>query len=218
MRNPVDVINSSINLFSFFMDDFTVSDYPRFIEEIKKKKYLDFTKLPVENVVEKEYSYWFAMNLEFLKSYQKNKSNIFPIIFENYVRNREVVLNGICDFIGVGFKPEYLQLSMSKVGPINSKSVNLKKADFEFLLEKLSSYEEFSKMLEAPLPTNILNAIKAKYPLNFYEGDYRSPSNGRHSLYLRKQLDEQREKNSRLEKSMDKVNQRILQLRQTLDL
>lgn len=132
IRNPIDVINSSIGMFSFYGDDFHESDWDRFIQESRNvvgDKL--FQSLPKDTKVEREAFYWYINNLFFLNNTPSDK--VYSIVYEDYVGKQESYLQEICDFLSIKFNPALHGASIKPVGEI-TQTINLSTEDLDSLL------------------------------------------------------------------------------------
>jgi len=173
IRNPLDVLNSSSSMFSFFGDDIYESDYERFTNEISD---VDITDTPIE----REYSYWLYMNKAALEYYRNNKKDCFLIVYENYLTERENIIKGLCEFLEIDYNTEFIAYSEKKVGSVQSDTNNLSENDFNFLKSKLDVYKD---MLAKVGEEVALNPVINKYNNREFlcnESEYKY----KNSLYL----------------------------------
>lgn len=148
IRNPLDVINSSINMFSFFGDDFFESDYSRFIEEISDKYSSDeVNSFSQETVEQREFLYWYFMNRAFVENYVNNNVNTLPIVYEEFVSNKDSVIREICEFIGVEVSDDFMGRADKVVGPSFGKKSQLTENGVKYIGEKLPLYTELVNSL-----------------------------------------------------------------------
>ena len=139
-RNPLEVINSSINMFSFFGDDFYQSDYERFIAEVKQRESAQ-SIIASEKRVEREYSFWRHMNEQMAEDATAKKLDILPVIHEQYISQRELIVREICNHVGVEFNPAFVEYASESVGPTTEKKNNLTAQEYLFLEKQLDSYQ-----------------------------------------------------------------------------
>lgn len=102
LRNPFDVINSVIQLFSFYGDDFYETDFNRFylqINELFEESLV--SKFKVETEVQKAFLYWYFMNKVVVDEYQRDKSNIIPIVYEDLLSNQTGVMADLLNQLGL---------------------------------------------------------------------------------------------------------------------
>jgi len=193
LRNPLDVINSSIGMFSFFGDDFYASDFPRFATEVKE---IWGDTLPEDTIKElRECFYWYYMNKAFIREFKRNPNNVLIVVYENYVKDKLSEINRICDFLGVSHEhvpEEYSQ----QVGPSYS-SPHLTKDGYESILPYLDSYSEFVRQLGETVD---LEPIRTKYKSVRFIPHEKTNYDGRTTLYLRKRIRKLEAENSILRK------------------
>lgn len=187
IRNPVDSINSSINMFSFFGGDFYKSDFDDFIHEVKSvfsKDLIEFDRFSEE---QKEFLYWYYMNLSFLRAYEGNKNNIYPIVYDEYLENRAGAISDLCDFLGVDFDESYVRESEKKVGPSHSSS-NLTSSGFDYIFNKLDLYDGLLSKVGSNFSAEKIQVIKAKYCSRGFSNEIDFSDRGGNSLEARKLL------------------------------
>ena len=112
MRNPLDTLNSSINMFSFLGDDFYESDWEMLANEIYDK-YNDQVHDQFKTRLSKELAYWFYMNKFLLEN--SVGDDILKICYEDYIQNKRQYLKNICSFLNIEFKDSYYQRSLDSV-------------------------------------------------------------------------------------------------------
>lgn len=142
IRNPVDVLNSASQLFSFYGSEFYESDFSRFASEVEERygRGTELTERGPKQIVA-EYSYWYFSNLAFLDYAKENPANILSLSYEAFVEDRERIVQRICDFLGLEFRSDYAVASRKKRGPVQQSVKGLSEAEFAFLHDKLTSYE-----------------------------------------------------------------------------
>lgn len=168
LRNPVDVINSSINMFSFYGDDFHPTDKERFSQYMRDSE--NFSHL-VDGRVQSEYHYWEAMNESVVESFRSDRSNVLPICYENYVKNSNDVVKDICEFIGVDFELDFLGERDRTVGPVYGGKSNLDVPEYSWLKSKLKVYEYFLDRFEL----GSIEAIEASIIRKYESANYVAP-------------------------------------------
>ncbi len=138
IRNPVDVVNSVVNKFSFFGDNYHRSDETRFFEEIRSLngKSDNYNSL---RPLEKQVVYWEKMNEAVFYVASKSEYSPLIIINEEYISNSELVLHRICDYLGIMFSKCYLNWIRENVGPV-TKKVNLSEDDYKIVSGYLPKY------------------------------------------------------------------------------
>jgi hypothetical protein len=123
IRNPLETINSVIDLFSFFGDEFHPSDKPRFLEEIKREFAASFDSNSIETLDEVEWSllWWRYMNLAALKTISEHRDRVLVVAQEAFKANPEYTLKKIGQFFGLDTQPLSSYESQHPVGPVTSK-------------------------------------------------------------------------------------------------
>ena len=143
IRNPIDVINSIINLFSFYGDDFYSSDFPRLIIESSKGLIQPLPRIDSTSRVQREFLYWYTMNKYFLERYSTDE-NVLVICYENYIKEEKKWIAKICSFLDIDLKSRYLENLDLPTGYV-SAAVNIDFDDYSFL--KPFAYD-YMKMLQ----------------------------------------------------------------------
>ena len=145
IRNPLDVVNSAINMFDFFGGDFLPSDLDRFKKEVKKTPMYN-KEITFGSREENTFAYWYYMNRHFVDYYQSDPQSIMPIIYEDYISNKEFSIRAICEFIGVKFKDSYVKASQVKVGKI-TKISPFTQAGYDYFKSKVDLYTDLTSEL-----------------------------------------------------------------------
>lgn len=182
LRNPLDVINSSINMFSFYGGELFSSDYSRFRRQVKEIWGENAASHKLRDV--SECDYWFYMNRFVVDRYDDNDSNILPVFYENYIQNRGAELLRICEFMNVKFDQSYVAESERKIGPSNSFS-NLTKRGYQSLLPYLERYQEFANILGQNID---LDKINNKYQSRKFSESYLTRYDGKTVFYIKRAL------------------------------
>ncbi len=120
IRNPVDVVNSLMDKFSFYGGEFHKDDLTRFIDETNKLFGLAQRLEDFKTTAEKEFLFWYYMNrfaLETLKQ-KEIAGAALAVCCENYNKEREFHVKKICDFLGLDFSPDFLETAKKRVGSI----------------------------------------------------------------------------------------------------
>ena len=161
-RNPLDVINSSINMFSLYGGEFHSSDYNRFVNEARQLKHGQaFSK--TNNKVQRESQYWQTMVQQAITTIANNSDNVLPVLHEQFVTQREKVVRQICDFTETRFQDIYVSHSEESVGPTQSNNNNLFVEEYLHLEDQLYQYaEKMAGIFDFDI-TSMLNSIKEKY-------------------------------------------------------
>jgi len=141
IRNPLDVINSIIVRFSFFGGEFHRDDFKRFLNEINTIYDMEYNLEKIKTQVEKEIFYWYYMNKFALASFKKVNLKPLIICYEDYIGNRKIWVDKICDFLGLQKKEKYFNFS-ERQGGSNTKTINLNKSEFKLLKGYIGKYTE----------------------------------------------------------------------------
>ena len=161
IRNPIDVINSAVVRFSLYGSEFHKDDFKRFVKEVNSIYGEVIEEERIESQVEKEVLYWYYMNRFALETFKKLKKKTLIICYEDYVSNRKLWVNRICDFLGIQRKEKYYEFSEAQGGS-STKTVNLDKIEFQLLAGYMDRYKELLK--SQGIASNInFNGIMAKY-------------------------------------------------------
>jgi hypothetical protein len=181
LRNPLDVINSSINMFSFFGDDYHASDADRFLDEADRiyPGVID-QRMFKDNVVYREGIYWFLMTRKLLHDVEGD-ANVFCLPYEEFTGARVRWFKKICEFAGLEYRDDYGEALTRKVGPIRSVTVNLSKDDYQVLLPLLDEYSTFVDKTGYDFDRD---RIQKKYRGRLLETREFNPLRGRLPAYL----------------------------------
>ncbi len=188
MRNPVDVINSSVEMFSFFGGDFYSSDYSRFIEEVKGiygQDILVRLGFKSDTYVQKEFLYWYFMNRFSVDYLRESGVDFLFLSYEEYVSNRVESIKKICKYVGITYDESFVESSKSVVGPVFSAASNLKKEEFTYLDSCSGCYEEFLASMGGQSSAVYLKTLPKKYAEKGFSTGRNYDYAGCQSLYLR---------------------------------
>ena len=194
VRNPLDVVNSAIAMFSFFGEDFHKSDWRRFATEVNR---IYNANLEVEGGgggggggggrrVEKYALYWYYMNRFAFDSFRNHTDQPLIICFENFLSEKECHIKRICDYFGIEFKKRYLDPISKRVGPSYAKA-NITKAEFDLLKNYLDLYEELLGKVNIQ-PSFNKKSLYDKYSGGFLESRKPDILFGKTPLYAKKVL------------------------------
>lgn len=161
IRNPLDVLNSAAQLFSFFGSEFHESDLERFKAEVRKHFGRDMPDSTIgSSSIEAEYWYWYFSNQFFLQYAQKNPQDLLSVAYEAYVENRETTVQRICEFVGVDFEPHFAIASREKLGPVQHSHSALTQTEFAFLQQKVSEYGQMLSLVDIVPDAPVSSLIK----------------------------------------------------------
>ena len=163
VRNPLDTVNSVINLFSFYGDEFHPSDKDRFTQEVSLN--LGF-KLPNhEDLNEAKWSFiwWKYMNLAALKAAQEYPDRVFIIAYEAFRENPSISLQAIAEFFEIAYSDRSLLNLERPVGPYTSR-INLTADDVQFIKTHDDSYwEDIVALSKIPLQASAIESKERIY-------------------------------------------------------
>lgn len=184
IRNPIDVINSGVGMFSFFGDDFHKTDQDRFIDDTRQIYNVDDLRFSTRE--EKEFAYWYYMNRFFIDSFKGLSIDVLPIVYEDYLSDKSEWLKKICSFLDCEFNPNFVKSSNKKVGPSYSKS-NLTREGFDYVYSKMDLYQELISCF-SDFSVDI-DKIAGKY--KSFSKSIDEEYVGCNSLYLRHKMNQQ---------------------------
>lgn len=169
VRNPLDTVNSVVNLFSFYGDEFHPSDKERFTQEVSSN--FGF-KLPNhEDLNEARWSFiwWKYMNLAALKVAQEYPDRVFIIAYEAFRERPSFSLQSIAEFFEIAYSDRSLVNLERPVGPYTSQ-INLTVDDAQFIKTHDDSYwEDIVALSKIPLQTSAIELKESIYQRCFEE-------------------------------------------------
>jgi hypothetical protein len=176
IRNPVDVINSAINLFSFLGSDFYSSDLERFTQEVGKNISEFESDYQLEDsTVSREYGYWLYNNLAFIEFMNVNSSrNILLINHDDYIKCPEKIIRGICNFIVVDYEEKYFTSSKVKVGHVRGGKCAISESEFVYLQDRLIDYKNLLEMAGHKMDVDLHHRIHEKYAGRIFQAQDRT--------------------------------------------
>ena len=187
IRNPLDVLNSSVQSFSLYGDDVYESDFDRFATEVAGR-FAQSIQPKSDDIshIEAEYAYWYFSNLAFLEYAQNNPQQIQTICYEALVENRADVVRRICDFVGIDFHPDFVEAAAQSFGPVKQKYESLTQSEFVYLQGKVSVYKELLELVSLVPTVPVETLISTK---RWGENEkFVDSSQNFNSLYARNQL------------------------------
>ena len=187
MRNPLDVVNSSAAMFSFYGEDFHASDYERFCLEVEQWYGPASLNLPRVTVIQKHAFYWYFMSRVLLEE-SIGDNRVFPLLYEQYRLDQTEFINDIVNKLGIKMTSMLMTAPQKKVGPSYS-SVNLTKDEILGLQVYMELYQELLNTY-FPDTANIVNCEKI---MDRYLKNYRKQKSidrfyGRTPLYIKNNL------------------------------
>jgi hypothetical protein len=142
IRNPVDVLNSVAQMFSFYGSEFYESDFDRFAAEVAFRFGRNIQSGSDDlSGIKTEYAFWYYSNRAFLEFATRNPQNILTIAYEAFVENRSSVVSRICDFVGIDFNPDYSKAAEENLGVVQQNHSALTQAELISLQSKVSVYK-----------------------------------------------------------------------------
>ena len=101
LRNPVDTINSSLGLFSFFGDEFHCDDRNRFKSELYALGF-NTSKLGSARLSVEWYATWWRVFTETIVDLAEDfPENLFLFMHELYLERPDFITQSVMDFIGI---------------------------------------------------------------------------------------------------------------------
>jgi len=161
-RNPIDVINSVVDKFSFFGSNFYESDEKRFFQEIENNFDINVDRKSLSDV-QKNYNYWFYSN-KFVVDNFSNSKNVYFLEYDVLFSSFETEIQKLFNFLNLDLKNIRLLVNEEKIiGP--PSSINSDKNDFDFLAKKLNEYDSLISNLSLKGPNrNILESKYKRFP------------------------------------------------------
>lgn len=128
-RNPIDTINSSSELFSYYGTEFFESDYERFKSEVLNI-YGDI--INTESQIEREVYYWYYMNKFALENF--DEKSMLKLTHESFIFDKEKTITNILDYLEIKDVDinKYVDNSKKIVGP-KTKNINITEDEFHIL-------------------------------------------------------------------------------------
>lgn len=140
LRNPVDTINSSLGMFSFFGEEFHSDDRPRFRKELTARS-VDVSDLNSTDLSIEWYAKWWRVfteeTLEVARDYPEN---VFAFCYEAFQAAPDFMLETLMDFVGV--RNNGMHMGLSKPAGPTIKSTNLTQHDISILKPQIDYYND----------------------------------------------------------------------------
>lgn len=138
IRNPLDCLNSIVDNFSFFGDEFHPSDMPRFRKELEALG----RPQPMFGVeVEAALAWWREMNEAALEVLRAHPERTFVAAYEAYTLDRPAAIKALGEFLAPNSRPSTNASLEQPVGRITPR-IGLKADDVERIMPFLTSYFE----------------------------------------------------------------------------
>jgi len=175
IRNPLDVLNSIRQRFSFFGGEFHTDDYPRFLQEINEV-YGQGIISESNNRIKRELDFWYFMNEFALRSIQQYGDEILVICYEEMMKNPENTLKRICEYLEVTAADGMLNMT-TDMGGSTTQVFEFPKHEYPLFKKYLIKYYELLQFYEIENDIQIENVFE-KYrivdrladPMNNYYG------------------------------------------------
>lgn len=144
IRNPLDTINSSLGMFSFFGEEFHADDRDRFRDELEARggdvSELGDARLSVEWYA----AWWRAMTDETIAVANDFPDNVFLFCHEAFQKDTDAMLGKIMDFVGI--HNIGMMSGLSKPAGSSVKATSLTLRDIHKLEPQMQHY--FGTILE----------------------------------------------------------------------
>lgn len=144
-RNPVDTINSSLGMFSFFGDEFHPTDRYRFLSYVQDAYKEPASLSSIKNELQWATLWWHYFTLESFSVFNDFPDRVTLVPYEVYVQDKKKHIIDAARFLGI--KEEFVDDSLldNMVGPV-TKASYLNVRDIELLNDEIAWY--FSKIRE----------------------------------------------------------------------
>ena len=143
MRNPLDCVNSILENFSFFGDEFHPSDLPRFRRELEA---LGRPQPAFATECEAATAWWREMNEAALRSFEGHEERVFIAPYEAYSSDHEATARLLAEFLTSGVKNKKTTTLDRPVGPI-SRRINLRTDDRDHISPFQAAYFDLIEQL-----------------------------------------------------------------------
>lgn len=163
LRNPIDTINSSLGMFSFFGEEFHADDRRRFRDELLARGNAVDDLGPALRGIEWYGSWWRAFTEETLAAATEFPERVFLFCHETFQQDSRLVLEELMNFAGVRNSGMYMGLS-KPAGP-SIKATSLTRHDLRKLRHHVDYYKESVLMprMGAELTAKRMDKIISRY-------------------------------------------------------
>jgi hypothetical protein len=161
-RNPLDCVNSILENFSFYGDEFHPSDQPRFFAELRA---LGRRQPTFASEAEASLAWWREMNAAAFRTLAAWPGRAFILPHEALKADRDDALRRLAAFLDVAPAPSAGASLARPVGQI-SKGVNLRADDRDDIAAAQAAYfRQMARVSDVPLPPGraLRAAIDARY-------------------------------------------------------
>ncbi|NKX29589.1 glycosyltransferase [Rhodobacteraceae bacterium R_SAG6] len=174
LRNPMDTINSSLGMFSFFGEEFHVDDRQRFRQELVQRG-MDVSQLDCGNLCVEWYAHWWhAFTEETLAIAQDFPANVFLFCYEAFQEAPNSMLDALMAFLGLNNIGMYMGLS-KPAGP-TIKATCLTQHDIHALRPYTDYYA--NSVMKSYIGAEATEARSAKMMSRYVNGRFSFPIAG----------------------------------------
>lgn len=174
LRNPLDTINSSLGMFSFFGEEFHSDDRARFRAELEaRNEGFGLKGVPALGV--EWYGHWWrAFTDEMLAVARDFPENVFSFCYEAFQDAPNETLDALMNFVGIRNLGMFMGLS-KPAGP-TIKTTNLTRHDLQVLAPQTAYYQD--TVLVPHLGKREANARMEEVVSKYLEGRFSFPLAG----------------------------------------
>jgi hypothetical protein len=166
LRNPIDTINSSLGMFSFFGEEFHKSDKARFREEAAKRG----VELPSELSHASWSGHWWREFTEAtLTAAQDHPHNILPFIYEAYLWDKDAWIRKLGEFLGLDAE-EGFEIGLSKQAGAKISSTHLLNTDIDEIYPHFDFYKQ--NCMTGVMPDPQIEEFEEKTFLRYVESPF----------------------------------------------
>lgn len=159
LRSPLDVLNSSLPIFSFYGNNYHKSDETRFFSQVNQI-YAKNYNINTLSHVEKQAKYWKYSNINAFDQISKSPRNTLILSHEEYIHNPSQLVKKVCDHLDLKYFPSLEDMIKKKTGPL-TKNINLCETDFQTLYPYHKHYKKL--LVEQNLYSESDTAISNKF-------------------------------------------------------
>lgn len=174
LRNPVDTINSSLGMFSFFGEEFHADDRSRFRAEMAARGANVDHLATAARCIEWYGAWWQAFTEETLVTAAAFPDRVFLFCYETFQNAPQGLLEQLFDFVGV--RNAGLYMGLSKPAGATIKSTSLTQHDMNKLGEQIAYY--VTSVLEPQLGAELASERMDKVVSRYLSGQFSFPIAG----------------------------------------
>jgi len=174
LRNPMDTINSSLGMFSFYGEEFHPNDRARFQAALEQQNRLAQPLPDSPNAIEWYGAWWRAFTEDSLAVASEHPDNVFLFCHERFQQDNAGVLNDLQDF--VGFHNPGIMMGLSRPAGPSIRSISLTAHDIDRLRPHTAYYR--SEVLDRFLDPEAAAAYDARLPRKYVAGKFTFPLAG----------------------------------------